>query len=87
MQAGWTVWKTSFAPATEKLHILRVIIDPLAPDSALSAIAVGDDGSRTCFTSDLGESKDALCKRVSAAMGWEVMGLIRRWQGRSATAL
>jgi hypothetical protein len=58
-------------PATEKLHILRVIIDPLAPDSALSAIAVGDDGSRTCFTSDLGESKDALCKRVSAAMGWE----------------
>jgi hypothetical protein len=57
-------------PSTEKLHILYVIIDPLAPDSALSAIALGDDESRTCFTRGPGEGKAALCERARVPMGW-----------------
>jgi hypothetical protein len=57
-------------PAMEPLHILRVIVDPLAPDSALCALAVGDDGSRTCFTREPGETKDGLCERARLAMGW-----------------
>jgi hypothetical protein len=56
-------------PAVEPIHILRVIIDPFAPDSALSAIALCGDGSRRYFTREPGESKDALCERARRAMG------------------